>query len=232
MSEEKSNIWVVMVEESKGILDPSVAYTFELVELNARENVIFSKDAPEEYRGKSLLEILNADNIPADIPKKWYSNLLEMEFKTVDEGLDVSLKESGWIDKLNINTTNPEYQSRIVTMIQRQGHVLEPGKPIDLREYFKVGMQFEAHVKPQIRKGKETGYHELDIDSMKALTGGEKARIQKVFDDVSSELKAKVLGYVAECTSKEDAMAQLVKVKKTNLMGAFLALIESGEISY
>ena len=238
MSEEKS-IWIVPVEESKGILDPSVAYTFECIELEMEKDVITHKNAPFGEDGVKLKpldspEVKEYIKREGELPEDWIKSLqnkLRSTWKVIDEHLEVVIYENWRVDKLTINENDPRFETRAVTFAKRTGHVVEVGKSLDLHDIVWIGMQLEAQ--PEEKRdlnNKLTGKHRFDLNTLKAIK--DSVRIQKVFDDVSSELKAKVLGYVSECTSKEDAMGRLVKMKKTNLMGAYLALIESGEISY
>lgn len=249
MTEQQSwQDYEVGVSESKGILDVTQEYTFELTEAEVKQGVIFHKDAPKELKGK-LLEDLDTDERKT-IKEKWCGTLFEMHFNTVDEGVDVELKEANWIDRLTINTSNPEYQSRLLTIIEKMGHSLDSLKEtviakeseigegdgvtiktIKLGDYFKVGMQFKAHVKPQLDKQKkETGYHELDLNTVKAM--GSKPQKQNSFTEVTEAVKEKVLFAIQGSNSKDNAMELLVANKKTSLIGAFLAMVESGEIGY
>lgn len=217
------------VTESKGILDVTQEYTFELIEAEVKQGVIFHKSAPKELKGQLLADLDEEER--SQIKDKWCGTLFEMHFQTVDEGVDVELKEANWIDKLTVNTTNPEYQSRLVTMIEKLGNAMDPETTIKLGEYFKVGMQFKAHVKPQTdKKGKETGYHELDLNTVKAI--GSVTKQKQTFTEVDAELQAKVLDAIKGSNSKDSAMELLVANKKTSLIGAFLAMVESGEIGY
>lgn len=228
--EEDNAAWIVHVNEVKGILDVNQKYTWELIRREIRESVIFSKDAPEKYRGMSLSELDEEDR--SEISKKWYSNLLELEFKIIDEGLNVSIKQTAWIDRLTINTSNPQFQSWIITMIQKLGNVIEADTDIDIREYLPLHLRFEANPKAQLdKKGKETGFHELDIETIKAVKAP-KLAVQKAFTGVSDELRGKVFGVVDGCKSKEEALKTLIEAKKSNLIGAYLAMVESGEIVY
>ena len=217
------------VTETKGILDIVQEYTFELTEAEVKEGVIFHKSAPKELKGQLLAELDEEER--SQIKDKWCGTLFEMKFQTVDEGVDVELKEASWIDRLTVNINDPKYQSRLVTMIERLGNVVDPETKIKLGDYFKVGMQFKAHVKPQLDKQKkETGCHELDLNTIKAI--GSKPQKQNSFADVSPEMKEKVLEAIKGPNSRDSAMEILVAKKKTSLIGAFLAMCESGEVGY
>ena len=217
------------VTESKGILDPMQEYTFELTEAEVKQGVIFHKSAPKELKGQLLADLDEEER--ATIKEKWCGTLFEMKFQTIDEDVDVELKEANWIDKLTVNTNDPKYQSRLVTMIEKLGNVVDPETTIKLGDYFKVGMQFKAHVKPQLDKQKkETGYHELDLNTIKAI--GAKPQKQNSFAEVLPETKEKVLDAIKGSDSKDSAMKLLVANKKTSLIGVFLAMMESGEVGY
>lgn len=217
------------VTESKGILDVTQEYTFELTEAEVKQGVIFHKNAPKELKGQLLADLDEEER--ATIKEKWCGTLFEMHFQTVDEDVDAELKEANWIDKLTVNTNDPKYQSRLITMIEKLGNAVDPETTIKLGDYFKVGMQFKAHVKPQTdKKGKETGYHELDLNTVKAI--GSIAKPNQTFAEVDKELQAKVLDAIKGSNSKDSAMEILVATKKTSLIGAFLAMVESGEIGY
>lgn len=230
MTEQTSwESYEVGISESKGILDVAQEYTFELTEAEVKQGVVFHKSAPADLKGQLLAELDEEER--ATIKDKWCGTLFEMHFQTIDEGVDVELKEASWIDKLTVNTNDPKYQSRLITIIEKLGNVVEPETKIKLGDYFTVGMQFKAHVKPQTdKKGKETGYHELDLNTIKAM--GAKPAKQNSFADVSPEMKEKVLDAIKGSNSKDNAMELLVAKKKTSLIGAFLAMVESGEVGY
>ncbi len=234
MSEEE-DIWdrEIEVRESKGLLDPEVEYTWELYERVYRKDVIFSKDAPAEVKGRTLAE-LDADE-REEISPKWCADIIELHFKTIDENIDVRLKESAWVsDALTLNTANPEYQSRLATLIQKMGGALEEGQKIKLGVYFPVGLQFRAKPRAQRDKsGKETGYHELDLATIRAVE--KKKEQQKVTKANVTEEERKEIAAIMdkmENPQKEDVMRELIKHEKAHLMSPFIAMCDMGEFKW
>ena len=233
----EENIWnkEIEVRESKGLLDPSAEYTWELYNREYRKDVIFAKEAPAEVKGRTLGE-LDPDE-REEINPKWCADIIELYFKTIDEELDVNLKESAWTsDVLTLNTDNPEYQSRLATLIQKMGGVLEEGQKIKLGEHFPVGLQFKAHPRPQTKDGKETGYHELDLSTITAVDATKKRKNQQkvATADVTDEERAEINKIVEEIEdrTKDGVMRNLISTGKQHLMGTFLAMDESGEFKW
>jgi len=233
MSEE--DIWnkEIEVRESKGLLDPEVEYIWELYERLYREDVVFDRNAPAEMRGKTLNE-LDAEE-REEINPEWCADIIELHFKTIDEGVDVQLKESWWTgDSLTLNTDNPEYQSRGATLIQRMGHTLEEGQKIRYGEYFPLGLQFKAHPQAQRGKdGKETGYHELDLSTIRVV-GRKKEQSKVVKADVTDEQRAEIKAIMSKMDkpAKDDVMHELIGTSKAHLMSAFLAMSDAGELKW
>ena len=231
---EEEDIWnkEIEVRESKGLLDPEVEYTWELYERLYRKDVIFAKGAPAEVRGKTLAD-LDAEE-REEISPKWCADIVELHFKTIDEGVDVQLKESAWVsDVLTLNTDNPEYQSRLATLIQKMGHTLEEGQKISLGAYFPVGLQFKAHPQAQRKDGKETGYHELDLSTIQSASKKkEQSKVAKA--DVTDEQRAdiKTLMSGMKNPAKDDVMKELINSGKQHLMGAFIAMSDAGEFKW
>ena len=233
MSEEY--IWnkEIEVRESKGLLDPSAEYTWELYERVFRKDVIFAKGAPAEVKGRTLGE-LDPDE-REEINPKWCADIIELRFRTIDEGLDVNLKESAWIsDVLTLNTDNPEYQSRLATLIQKMGGALEEGQKIKLGVHFPIGLQFKAHPRPQTGKdGKETGYHELDLSTIRAASKKkEQSKVAKA--DVTEEQRAEIKTLMGEMKNpvKDEVMRELISSGKQHLMGAFITMSDAGEFKW
>ena len=221
----------IPVEESKGLLDIEQEYTFQLTSLELREGVIFSKDAPEEFRGSLLSELKPEEQ--KEISKKWYADMVELKWKTVEEGLDVELKESFWVNRITLNENNPEYQSRLGTFIQRMGNVLTPKTTIKLPDYFKVGMQIKAHPEEQKDKqGKGTGYHQLNLGTIKFAGVAPQSYQKPIGMEITKEMQGKVLGVIEGATTKEEAMQMLLANKKGSLMGAFIEMERNGDITF
>ena len=233
MAEE--DIWnkEIEVRESKGLLDPDTEYTWELNERLFRKDVIFGRDAPAEMRGKTLADLDVEER--EEINPKWCADIVELHFQTIDEGVDVQLKESAWMsDVLTLNTDNPAYQSRLATLIQKMGGALEEGQKIQLGTFFPVGLQFKAHPQAQIGKdGTETGYHELDLSTIRA-TGRKKEQQKVAKADVTDEQRAEIKGIMDKMDkpAKDDVMHELIGSSKTHLISPFIAMCDAGEIKW
>ena len=231
---EEEDIWdkEIEVRESKGLLDPEVEYTWELYERLYRKDVIFAKEAPAEVRGKTLSDLDQDEQ--QEINPKWCADIVELHFKTIDEGVDVQLKESAWMsDVLTLNTDNPEYQSRLATLIQKMGGTLEEEQKITLGEYFPVGLQFKAHPQAQRKDGKETGYHELDLATIRAASKKkEQSKVAKA--DVTDEQRAEIKALMSTMKNpaKDDVMKELISSEKAHLMGAFITMDVAGEFKW
>ena len=230
----EEEIWnkKIEVRESKGLLDPEVEYTWKLYERLYRKDVIFSRDAPAEVRGKTLADLDVEER--EEISPKWCADIVELHFKTIDEGVDVQLKESAWMsDVLTLNTDNPEYQSRLATLIQKMGGTLKEEQKITLGEYFPVGLQFKAHPQAQRKDGKETGYHELDLSTIRAASKKkEQSKVAKA--DVTEEQRAEIKTLMGEMKNpvKDEVMRELISSGKQHLMGAFITMSDAGEFKW
>lgn len=226
----------IEVVESKGMLDVQHAYTWELTERTLRRGVIFSLDAPQDTRGKQLSD-LDVDERKSISPR-WVGDLIELKFDVVDEEQSVQLRESAWVSNtLTLNTDNPQYQSRLATLIQKLGGELEPETKIKLNDYIPVGIQFHAHPRAQKNKdGKDTGYHELDLSTITDVKKGKGAKTQSKVSatDFSDEDKAAVQDIIdgADAKTREGGIKALIEAKKTNLMNVLLAMEEAGEIKW
>jgi len=238
MASEEVDIWdrEIEVREAKGILDVSQEYRWELTQRVLRRGVIFGRDAPQEYRGKQLSDLDQEER--EEINPKWVADIIELHFQTLIGEQSVALKESAWVsDVLTLNTTNLQYQSRLATLVQRMGGELTPNQKIKLGDYVQEGLQFDAHPRAQRDKqGKETGYHELDLETITNVKKGTgvKAQAKISVTDIADDVKAAIQDIVdgAEALTKEDAIKGLIEAKRTDLMGAFLDMDTAGEFTW
>lgn len=242
MAEE--DIWnkEIEVRESKGLLDPTVEYKWELSKRVHRKDVIFSASAPEDIRGKALVEL--NENEREGVNPKWCTDGIELHFTTVGEEENVELKISEllWRDDkgnfvLSDNKNKPEYRKTLTYVEKVKGNTLTDGEKTRLGDNIVVGTSFSAHTMLQHDKtGKETGYSELDMNTISNVKMGKGAKTQlKVsVSDHSDEDKVAVQDIVdgAEATTKEDAIKALMAAKRTDLMAALLAMDASGEFKW
>ena len=243
MAEEK-DIWnkEIEVRESKGLLDPEVEYTWELYKRLYRKDIIFSGDAPEEVRGKALIELNEGKR--EEVNPNWCTDGIELHFRTVGEGENVELKTSQllWRDKngdftLSNDENKPEY-CRVTTYVEKvKGNKLTDGDKMRLGDSIIEGTQFLAHAMSQRdRNGKETGFSELDLNTIRDVKMGDKKKEQSkvakadVTDEQRAEIKA--LMSTMKNPAKDDVMKELISSGKPHLMGAFIAMDVAGEFKW
>lgn len=224
------NDFEVMVHESRGILDVDIEYLWEITEININD-VIFKGD----YKGSTMSELPPRER--EDVPSNHHSLMMEIIFNVgADLDLNTRLKSSFWINELRYNEENPEFTSVLISFIRKLGHSLElkDGTSIKPSDFFNVGTKFKAHVIPQKSKdGKETGFHELDITTVKPIEGDAPTEQGVITDVVSDEIKHQIIDFAKNYKDKNEAMTAMVKVVGlSHHVGTFISMCNSGEIKF
>jgi len=133
--------------------------------------------------------------------------------------------------KVVINDEDKLKESDIVKFARGIGYPVGIGKKFVFGDVIREGTVFAAHVKPQKnREGKETGYSEIDLLTVKAIkTPGAKAQ-QKISG--SEEDEGFLIGMSTEYANKEQMIAGLSKKGKMGLINLLISLDEQGKMLY
>ena len=197
-----------------------------LTEIEVQKNVIVSNKAPEKIRGKTLDSLTPEER--QDIGKNWTASYAKLSWTEVQTG--IIIRESVPIDKFTINPDKPEFQSKVVTIIQKLGYSVTPEMKIKPSDYIKKGLKIFAKVVEQVDKGgKATGFHRIDYLTIKPA-GAPRQVQQKIPIDAST--KAEIINVVAGVKTKEQGIQALMAAGKTTLLEPYLALVSQGDIKY
>lgn len=239
----KEDIWDTEIEvrESKGLLDPEVEHKWELYKRMYREGVIFSREAPEGVRGKVLSELDEDER--EEVNPEWCTNGIEIYFRTISDEDNVELKMSEllWRDKegnftLSLNANKPEFQKLATLIVALRGEPLQDMEKVSLGKYIVEGTQFLAHTMPQRDKeGKETGYSELDIGTIRDVKVIKQKKQQNIGKaDIKEEERTEINDIVAgiEKPAKDEVMRTLITNDKSHLMSPFIAMCDAGEFKW
>lgn len=220
------------VVEGKG-LEVNKEYLFEISGLELAMNLILSKDAPDAIRGKKL------DDIPPvqrdDVSQRWLANMLKVSCMEVETGTTVT--ENFNVTKPpSVNASKPEFESKIIRMIKALGHKVEVGQKIKINEYFKHGVRFYAKVVPQMRNGKETMFHQLDINSIRpaaANASPSSVSTPKTSSNIPQDRVNEIKAMIAGVKTKEEAIQKIVADNQDDVtLSQFLTLWEKGVIVF
>jgi len=229
---------VVDVKESTGVFDEDVEYLWEISGIEKQKDVVIHKDAPQYARGKSfdtLTPIQKRELEERGIkPPNGVTSYLNISFICVENSK--MLKKSFNISKATINEKDPQWESTIITFIRNLGNPITPNSQIRMGDFIKNGLRFTARVKPQIKDGQKTGFHEIDLFSIKPATGANaqaSAPTSSSTPAASPEIVAEIKAIVASAKNKDEAINIIVSSGKAgSLLGHFMNLCAKGEIKF
>lgn len=223
------------VEESKGILETGKRYNWEVVDITLKEGVVVGgksmRPMYDVYKGKTLEDVPIAVR---DEIKDFTANYLNITVMEI-EGSGAKITMSFNVNKMNINEKNPQFESKIVTLIRNLGHVIEPKTKIRLGNYLNNGLKFSAQVVPQKKAdGTESGFHQIDVMSVQPIESSVKKTSPNIPQtSANSDIKAKIIGVIVNCKSKDEAIKAIVdNPDSKSYLGQFLTMVGSGEIKF
>jgi hypothetical protein len=229
---------IVDVKESTGVFDEDVEYLWEISGIEKQKDVVIHKDAPSYARGKvfELLTPVQKRELEERgiVPPNGVTSYLNISFICVDNSK--MLKKSFNISKATINEKEPQWESGIITFIRNLGHPISPNTQIRMGDFIKPGLRFTARVKPQLKDGQKSGFHEIDIFSIKPAKGAgakSSAPTTTATPAASPEIVAEIKAIVASAKNKDDAINIIVSSGKAgSLLGHFMNLCAKGEIKF
>jgi hypothetical protein len=229
---------VVDVKESTGVFDEDVEYLWEISGIEKQKDVVIHKDAPSYARGKpwdTLTPVNKRELEERGIkPPNGVTSYLNISFICVENSK--MLKKSFNISKATINEKDPQWESTIITFIRNLGNPITPNSQIRMGDFIKNGLRFTARVKPQLKDGQKTGFHEIDLFSIKPATGANaqsSAPATSSTPAASPEIVAEIKAIVASAKTKDEAINIIVGSGKAGtLLGHFMNLCAKGEIKF
>lgn len=223
------------VEESKGILETGKRYNWEIVDITLKEGVVVGgksmRPMYDVYKGKTLEDVPIAVR---DEIKDFTANYLNIKVMETD-GSGATITMSFNVNKMNINEKNPQFESKIITFVRNLGHNIEPKTKIRLGNYLNNGLKFSAQVIPQKKSdGTDSGFHQIDVMSVKSIEGSvKKPQTNAPQPSANSDVKAKIIGTIVNCKSKDEAVKAIVDNPDVKMyLGQFLTMVGSGEIKF
>jgi hypothetical protein len=229
---------VIDVKESTGVFDEDVEYLWEISGIEKQKDVVIHKDAPIYTRGKPFAELTDIQKRELEErgikPPNGVTSYLNISFICVENSK--VLKKSFNISKATINEKDPQWESTIITFIRNLGHPVTSGAQIRMSDFIKNGLRFRARVKPQLKDGQKTGFHELDLFSIKPASGADaksSAPATSATPAASPEIVAEIKAIVANAKTKDEAINTIVNSGKAGtLLGHFMNLCAKGEIKF
>lgn len=230
------NSFEVPVRESHGVLDTDIEYLWEIAEITIKDVVIRG-----DYKGSTMDELSPQER--EDVPAKHHSVIMEVTSNVgADLDLNANIRTSFWVNELRYNEENPDYTSALLTFIRRLGHnpTLKDAQDNDVQlkpsAYFNVGTKFKAHAVAQKSKdGKETGFHELNVTTVKPVEGGAPNTTEQgvILGVVSGVLKQQVIDFVKNFKTKDEAMMAMANTAgMSQNIGMFISMCNDGEIKF
>jgi hypothetical protein len=237
-NENMSKNWIddeIEVQEGSGAFDEDTEYLWEISTIEKSINVVISRDAPAYAKGKPL-ESLSANQIrelahDGINENNGTTNYLNVTFLCVDNGKP--MKESFSIKNPKVNEKDPKWEAQIFTFIRNLGNTVSAGMKIRISDYIKPGTRFYAHVMPQIRNHEKTGFHQIDLMSVRPCTDAratEGKSSSSAAPVASPEIISEIKEIVKGAKTSEEAIQKLIGAGKSTLVGIFFDLAAKGEI--
>jgi hypothetical protein len=196
-------------EGAKGIsFDPEVEYTFKVTERVARK-LKTEKDGHEK-------------------------EFTVVEMMCTEQESQATIRQSFFYNqKVIINEDDKQKESDVVKFARGINYPVGVGKKFVFGDVVREGIEFKAHVKPQMGKdGKTpTGYSELDLMTVKGIKGAGGAKAQTKVTG-SEEDEGFLIAMSMEYANKESMIAGLSKKGKMGLINLLISLDEQGKLLY
>lgn len=190
-------------EVSEGVkFDPEIDYNFEITEIKGISGI---KDG-----------------------KEWKA----VKVSFAEEETGVALNKSFFVGKVTKNRDSPEKSNDLVKFAIALGYKPEIGTKLDLKNMIRTGMKISARVVPQTdRKGKETGFQEINLATVKAL--GKKAMKPK-HQPIDTSLIDKWQAEISkgQYSTKEIYMKELAKTGRTDEIEPFLNACAESQLKF
>jgi hypothetical protein len=201
------------VEGVKGIsFDPDVEYTFKVTERQTRK---IEKDDGSGHKKEFVV----------------------IEMMCTEQESQATIKQSFFYSNkgVTINEEDREKESPVVKFARGIGYPVGIGKKFSYADVVREGIEFKAHVKPQIDRSDKTGktltgYSEIDLMTVKAVkVPGSKAQT-KISGSPDDEqfLINMALGF----PNKEKLIGGVAAAGKANLINLLMSLDEQGKLKY
>lgn len=210
--------------EAGDILNTTDLYEWRLKSVDLIEQVVYSKDAPEDYRGEPKAKLVAEGK---EIDDKWCADMLVIHFLVNGE---IEIKESYWLQaKLAVNDKNPEYQSKFVTLLQKLGTALDMETEAQLGELLVENTTFKAHAE-QVG---DSIYHRLNHDSITDVTIPKqpKSKPQEEEPD-KSEMKKKIWDLLKGVKSKTKATEIIFEQADADIFETFAEMVQDKELKF
>lgn len=192
---------------AKGIsFDPEVEYTFKVTSREARK-LTTEKDGHKK-------------------------DFHVVDMQCTEQESQASIRTSFFYNnKVTVNDEDKTKESPVVTFARGLGYPVGVDKPFVFGDVIKEGVTFKAHVKPQIDKktGKESGYSEIDLFTVKGKLGSAKAQtaISGSKDD-----ETLLIEMATGFANKTALITGLQSIGKMGLINLLISLDEQGKLKY
>lgn len=155
-------------------------------------------------------------------------NILELYW--AEESTDVKFKQSHFLGKYTVNIEKPEKSSSVVRLANALGIKVNKGDKIHPKNFLRKGMKIKARIVPQMDKsGKDTGFSEIDISSIRKSGGKSQTQITHDAGLMATFQKEITDGVY---TTKEKYIQTLASTGRAAEIAPFVAMCDDGKIRF